>query len=51
MFEFLISSEITVSATLVTYSIYFIEGSQPLFVKVRRTVSRVELASLATPVN
>jgi len=34
-----------------TYSVYFIEGSQPLFVKVRHTASQVELASLATPVN
>jgi len=45
------SSEITVSVILVTYSVYFIEGSQPLFVQVRCTASRVEMASLATPVN
>jgi len=44
-------TEITDSVILVTYSAYFIEGCQPLFVKLRRTKSRVELASLATPVN
>jgi len=34
---------------LATYSIYFLEESQLLFVKVRSTASPVELASLATP--
>jgi len=45
------TGEMTVSVTLATYSVYFIEGSQQLFVKVRLTTSRIELAFLATPVN